>query len=157
MPKKIAVEELITFEVSVLAQLLARVVDASVNKALGLNSRQWRTMITLHRLGPATPSEIARFSHMDKSQISRAVFETEKLGLLSQEVDAADRRRTIVSLTPAGLKVVDRGLRGTQARQKSLEESLSSEDRATLHRILDTLTGQAREMLEQAREGGGNA
>ncbi|WP_144630841.1 MarR family winged helix-turn-helix transcriptional regulator [Bordetella genomosp. 13] len=151
MPERIPIEDLITFKTSVLAQLLARVVDASVGTDLGLSSRQWRTMITVHRLGPVTPSEIARFSHLDKSQISRAVFEAEKAGLLVQATDEADRRRTIVSLTPEGLAVLEKGLRGTRQRQKALEDSLAPEDRAALHRILDTLTAQARGMLARAR------
>jgi hypothetical protein len=36
-------EELITFRVSVLSQLLARMVDGSVSQELGLSSRQWRS------------------------------------------------------------------------------------------------------------------
>lgn len=151
MQKRISVEELITFKTSVLAQLLGRMVDASVSNDLGLSSRQWRTMITVHRLGPCTASDIARFSHLDKSQVSRAVFETEQLGLLTQSTDEADRRRSIVSLTSAGMKVMERGLRGTQHRQKALEGCLSPDDRVALHRILDTLTVQARQMLAQAK------
>lgn len=149
--KKITVEDLITFKISVLAQLLSRVVDASVSRDLGLTSRQWRTLISLYRLGPSTPSDVVRFSHLDKSQISRAVFEVEQLGLLTQAVDPADRRRSIVSLTPAGAAMVERGLHGTQSRQKTLENSLSAEDRVALHRILDTLTAQARAMLADVR------
>lgn len=152
MAKKITVENLITFKTSVLAQVLGRVVDASVHRDLGLSSRQWRTMISVYRLGPSTPSDVVRFSHLDKSQISRAVFENEKLGLMTQTVDAADRRRTIVALTPQGMATVERGLRGTQQRQKSLENALSAEDRDALHRILDTLTAQARQMLAEAKD-----
>jgi len=149
MAKKIAVEELITFKTSVLAQLLGRMVDASVTRDLGLSSRQWRTLVSLYRLGPSTASEIVRFSHLDKSQISRAVFDNEKIGLVTQTVDPADRRRAVIALTPAGAKLLEQGLKGTQYRQKTLEACLTPEDRAAFYRILDTLTGQALKMLDE--------
>ena len=40
-----APETLITFRVSVLSQLLARLVDTSVGQDLGLSSRQWRVLV----------------------------------------------------------------------------------------------------------------
>ncbi|MFD4838379.1 MarR family winged helix-turn-helix transcriptional regulator [Achromobacter sp. NPDC058515] len=150
MAKKITVEGLITFRTSVLAQMLARMVDVSVTEELGLSSRQWRTLVSLYRLGPSTASEIVRFSHLDKSQISRAVFENEAKGLLTQTVDPDDRRRAVIALTPEGSRTLEKGLRGTLHRQHALEGCLSAEDRAAFYRIMDTLTGQARKMLDEA-------
>lgn len=57
-----APEELITFRVSVLSQLLGRMVESSVGHELGLSSRQWRVLVMLNRLGRATSGQVAAAS-----------------------------------------------------------------------------------------------
>lgn len=142
-------ETLITFRVSVLSQLLARLVDASVGRDLGLSSRQWRVLVVLNRLGPSTSGGVARMASLDHSQVSRASYELVEKGLLVQEGDAVDRRRQVLSLTPAGLRVLRDGLGGSLERERRLRACLGEEDYAALGRALAALTAEARAMLEE--------
>lgn len=149
-----APETLITFRVSVLSQVLARLVDASVGQDLGLSSRQWRVLVVLNRLGPSTSGAVARMASLDHSQVSRASFELVEKGLVAQGDDEADRRRQVLSLTPAGIAVLRDGLGGSLERERRLRACLGDADYAALGRALAALTAEARAMLDERRNGG---
>lgn len=145
-------ETLITYRVSVLAQALARLVDAAVREDLGLSSRQWRVLVVLNRLGPTTSGEVARMAHYDHSQVSRVAFELAERGLLVQGSDASDRRKQILTLTAAGLDCLGRGLPGSLQREQRLRERLTAAEHATLCRTLEALEAQAGLLLQERRD-----
>jgi DNA-binding MarR family transcriptional regulator len=129
-------------------------VDTSVGQDLGLSSRQWRVLVVLNRLGPSTSGAVARMASLDHSQVSRASFELAAKGLVAMGDDAADRRRQVLSVTPAGLAVLRDGLGGSLERERRLRACLGEEDYAALGRALAALTAEARIMLEERRGGG---
>lgn len=142
-------ETLITFRVQVLAQLLSRLVDASVRDALGLTSRQWRVLVILARVGPATSGEVARLAHFDHSQVSRVAFELVGLGLVEQIADAVDRRKQVLSLTAAGTDALRDGLPASLGREARLRSSLSGDDYRIFCKALDTLGDEAKRMAAE--------
>ncbi len=143
-------EALVTFRVSVLSQLLARLVDASVRDALGLTSRQWRVLVILNRLGPSSSGDVARMCSFDHSQVSRVAFELAELGLVTQGADARDRRRQVLSLTDASLALLRDGVPASLQRQERLRARLGEEDYAVFCRAMDALTDEAQQMLGEA-------
>lgn len=145
-------EELITFRVSVLSQLLSRVVEGSVGQELGLSSRQWRVLVMLNRLGPTTSGQVAAATRLDHSQVSRASYELVDKGLIAMDNDQADRRRQRLSVTDAGIETLRCGIVGSQARQARLRASLDDADYAAFGRVLATLSAEAQAMLAEARE-----
>lgn len=144
-------QELITFRVSVLSQLLARVVESSVGQELGLSSRQWRVLVMLNRLGPATSGQVAVATRLDHSQVSRASYELVEKGLIAMDNDQADRRRQRLSVTEVGAGVLRHGIVGSQQRQARLRARLSDADYEALGRMLAALLDEAQQMLAQAR------
>lgn len=145
-------ERLITYRVSVLAQALSRLVDASVRDDLGLSSRQWRVLVVLNRLGSATTGDVARMAHYDHSQVSRVAYELAERGLIVQSSDASDRRKQILGLTAAGLDCLARGLPGSMRREQRLRARLSAADYATLCRTLEALEAEAGALLRERRD-----
>lgn len=144
-------EALITFRVSVLSQLLSRVVEGSVGGGLGLSSRQWRVLVMLNRLGPTTSGQVAAATHLDHSQVSRASYELVEKGLITMEHDPEDRRRQRLSVTPEGVAVLRRGIVGSAARQARLRARLGEADYEAFGRIVGALTEEAQAMIEEAR------
>jgi len=140
-------EALITFRVLVLSQLLSRLVDASVRETLGLTSRQWRVLVILSRLGPSTSGDVARLASFDHSQVSRVAFELAELGLVRQGSDSKDRRKQVLSLTPAAHEVLRRGLPDSLERERRLRARLGEERYLAFAQALDALTEEARAML----------
>jgi DNA-binding MarR family transcriptional regulator len=93
-----------------------------------------RAVLThLARTGPLTVGEAAL--HLDRAQsvVSEIVTQLERNGLLERERDPADRRRTLVWLTPAG--------HDRLARDREVL------DTARLARALDTMPAQSRASL----------
>ena len=150
-------EELITFRVSVLSQLMARMVDGSVSQDLGLSSRQWRVLVMLNRLGPSTSGQVAEATRLDHSQVSRASYELVEKGLIAMQSDQADRRRQRLSLTAAAVDVLRRGIVGSQARQARLRSCLSDEDYRVFGKVLALLSAEATSMIEETRRSDGSA
>ncbi len=144
-------QELITFRVSVLSQLLARVVEGSVSQELDLSSRQWRVLVMLNRLGPTTSGQVATATRLDHSQVSRASYELVDKGLIAMDSDQADRRRQRLSVTASGVEVLRRGIVGSQARQARLRSCLSEEDYQVFGKVLALLSAEATAMLEESR------
>lgn len=144
-------ESLITFRVSVLSQLLSRLVDNAVSEELDLSSRQWRVLVILNRIGAATSGEVARMAHLDHSQVSRVSFELAKLGMLALSNDATDRRKQVLSITPSGLDKLKQGIPGSLARQERLRARLTDDEYDTFCRALDILTDEAQQMHPRGR------
>ncbi len=146
-------EALITYRVSVLAQVLSRLVDASVQEVLGLTSRQWRVLVILNRLGTSPSGEVARMANFDNSQVSRVAFELAEKGLITQGSDPVDRRKQILSLTPAGIDHLRSGLPDSLEREARLRSRLSSAEYAAFIRALDVLEDEAEKLLGEIRSG----
>lgn len=144
-------ESLITFRVSALSQLLARVVEASVSRELGLSSRQWRVLVILNRLGEATSGEATRASRLDHSQVSRASYELAEKGLVAMRGDPQDKRRQLLSVTPQGVAVLRQGIVGSRHRQQRLRARLSESDYQRFGHMLEVLTDEAHALLREAK------
>ncbi|MFD6697930.1 MULTISPECIES: MarR family winged helix-turn-helix transcriptional regulator [unclassified Microbacterium] len=69
----------------------------------------------LFAYGPANPSALAEAVAMDRSSTSHLIGKMKRLDLVTSAPDPADRRGTIVALTPAGRSRVEEALdvRGT--------------------------------------------
>lgn len=142
-----APEALITFRVSVLSQLLGRLVDVSVKEALGLTSRQWRVLVSLNRLGPSSSGDVARMCSFDHSQVSRVAYELTELGLLTQNSAPDDRRKLVLSLSPTATALLRDGIPASMERQARLRARLGEKDYEAFSRALDALTDEAQRML----------
>ena len=144
-------EMLITYRVSVLAQALSKLIDASVRQDLGLTSRQWRVLVVLNRLGTSPSGEVARMANFDHSQVSRVAFELAEMELVEQSSDPADRRKQILALTPKAMEVLRDGIPVSLVREARLRGKLSSSDYDAFVRVLETLGHEAVDMLEEIR------
>lgn len=145
-------EELLTFQVSVLSQILSRVVEGSVSEDLELTSRQWRVLVILNRIGPTTSGQVASATHLDHSQVSRASYELVEKGLISMSSDQGDRRKQLLSVSAKGSDVLRRGIVGSQNRQARLLAAMSESDYKVFSKVLTTLTNEANCMLLEAKE-----
>ncbi|HEX4829673.1 MAG TPA: MarR family transcriptional regulator [Trebonia sp.] len=74
-----------------------------------LTSPQLTALSRLDRLGPMTTAGLARREQMTPQAMGATIASLEKLGLVARSADAADARRSILSLTPDGLAAVHSG------------------------------------------------
>jgi len=83
-----------------------------------------------------TQSSIAEVLGYDPSYLVGVLDELERSGLVERKRDTADRRRHVVSMTPAGAKELER-LRGIRAQlDEDLLSGLTATERKTLLGLL---------------------
>ncbi len=103
---------------------------AEVLGAEGLTYPQYATMLALwDAAGPLTVGEIGVRLHLDSGTLTPVLKRLENAGFVARQRDAADERRVLVRVTPAGEALRDRvadvpervwavtGLQASDARQ----------------------------------------
>lgn len=70
----------------------------------GLRSYHYRLLAALEEWGPRSQAELGRSTAVDRSDVVAVLGELEARGLIERGVDPSNRRRNIVSITPAGLE-----------------------------------------------------
>ena len=105
--------------------------DATLSQLSALSSIDHR--------GPLTLGELAAVERVAPPSMTRIVSHLEDRGLVSREVDAADRRVSRVSTTAEGQRLLERSRSKKTAYLAARIENLSDEDRALLQRALPVI------------------
>jgi DNA-binding MarR family transcriptional regulator len=95
---------------------------------------------------PLSPTDISERLMVTTASITSLVDTLERRKFVKRAPDPDDRRRVLVSITPAGRKVVDRFLPEIVALQTETVASVSEGDRKRLIALLDTIKKRAAEM-----------
>lgn len=109
-------------------------------RAAGLTSIEWRVLATLHDGEPLTISQLAHEVLSKQPTVTKLVQRMTEQGWLTLQDDPLDQRRTLVSVTAAGRKLV----RPLVARARDHEEkslrSLGASEKTALRKLLAKLT-----------------
>jgi DNA-binding MarR family transcriptional regulator len=70
----------------------------------GLRSYHYRLLAALDEWGPASQAALGRGTGIDRSDVTAALVELEERALVKRDVNEADRRRNIVSITADGVR-----------------------------------------------------
>jgi DNA-binding MarR family transcriptional regulator len=139
--------DLDTSPIEVVARLgrAARYVDqalADVFGRHGLGRADWDVLASLRRQGPPfalSPTELYRGLMRSSGAMSQRLASLERSGLVRRAMDPDDRRGVVVTLTPAGLELVDRIAAEHLANEERLLEPLTGEERRELAGLLRRL------------------
>ena len=102
----------------------------------GSRGYHYRLLAALQEFGPASQASLGRRTGMDRSDVAAAVTELAVRGLAGRAPDPADRRRNVISITPAGtahLRRLEELLADVQAE---LLAPLPAAERQQLTRLL---------------------
>src|SRR2546421_12799850 len=69
-----------------------------------LRGYHYRLLAALEEQGPASQAALGRGTGIDRSDVTAALVELEERGLGQRNGNPADRRRNVVSITPAGAR-----------------------------------------------------
>jgi DNA-binding MarR family transcriptional regulator len=143
---KLHLEKFLPYRLSVLSNTVSGAIAAAYFLHFGLSIPEWRVMAVLAANPGLSAAEVTARTAMDKVAVSRAVATLLGAGRLRRTTVPADRRRTHLQLTPAGVRVYAQVVPMALEYERRLVASLSNRDRATLDRILRVLLGRAVEL-----------
>ena len=109
-------------------------------RAAGLTSIEWRVLATLHDGRPLTVSQLAHEVLSKQPTVTKLVQRMAEQGWLGLEDDPGDQRRTLVSVTAGGRRLVKPLVDKARAHEARLLRSLGAEEKAALRTLLSKLT-----------------
>lgn len=138
--------------------------DLLLDRASGRGGRsltQLRTLAVIRRIENCSMKDLALFSGVDRTTLTRAVDQLVRDGLVERWSPAGDRRRVIVSLSPEGEALHSRLVEGALARNAQfaagLDETQIREAARILQRVLRNLMEdpfEAEKLLDYGRPAG---
>jgi DNA-binding MarR family transcriptional regulator len=124
---------------------LARELEARlepVYKAHGLEPGWHDVLATLRRTGPPyqlRPTEFADALMLTSSGTTKRLDRLEHAGLITRAPDPADRRGTLITLTPKGLELIDNVTEAHLDNERDLLAALSESEQRRLADLLRKL------------------
>ncbi|MEU1966318.1 MarR family transcriptional regulator [Micromonospora sediminicola] len=104
--------------------------------AMDARGYHFRLLATLDEFGAASQAALGRRSGIHVSDVVAALNELADRDYVTREPDPADRRRNVVTITPAGRRQLRRLETRLAVVQDELLAPLSPEERAQLSRLL---------------------
>ena len=105
-------------------------------RPVGLTALQYTALTVLERHGDISSAQLARNSFVTAQTMADMVVILEDRGLIERHRDAADKRRLLIALTPAGRAILDDRRPHVAAIEKLMTGALSTSDTALLRRFL---------------------
>jgi DNA-binding MarR family transcriptional regulator len=110
-------------------------------RAAGLSSIEWRVLATLHDGEPLTVSRLAREILSKQPTVTKLVQRMSEQGWVKLQADPDDQRRTLVSATAAGRRLVKPLVHRARAHETEMLRALAASEKAQLKRILGKIAG----------------
>ena len=135
-----------------LLQLAARYRDETLDAQLaelGLTSARWRVISTIGRVEGCTMGELAFFSTIDRTTLTRMADQLIRMGLVTRSTPPGDRRKVSLALTPKGEQLFQRGLAAIEEVNRVVFASISDDK---LRVTIDALQGVIASIVDEPRE-----
>jgi DNA-binding MarR family transcriptional regulator len=108
----------------------------------GMRRQHFTVLASLAEQGQASQAALGRRLWIDRSDLHAIVAELEREGLIARVRDPGDRRRNVVSITPAGTSTLKRLDALIDRAQRELVAPLSASERSELIRLLERLIAE---------------
>jgi DNA-binding MarR family transcriptional regulator len=104
--------------------------------ALGARGYDYRVLASLDELGPTSQADLGRGTGIHLSDMVGCLNDLEAAGYVERTPDPTDRRRNVVTITPAGRERMHRLAREVDLAQDDLLAPLEADERAQLTALL---------------------
>lgn len=112
-------------------------------RELGLRVPEWRVLACLYDQDGLMITQLAKYSLLEQSRMTRIVDQMEKRGLVVRKSDKGDGRRVRVHLTDAGQKLSSEVVEEAREHERTLLSALNQSDadriKPSLERLLNSL------------------
>jgi DNA-binding MarR family transcriptional regulator len=108
----------------------------------GVTALQYTALTVLERRDGLTAAELARNSFVTTQSMADLVSALERQQLIDRRRDPADKRRVLISLSPAGRTLLSTCADEVAALERRMVDDLDAADVASLRRILNSCREQ---------------
>jgi DNA-binding MarR family transcriptional regulator len=112
----------------------------------GMSMSQYSILMQLHHHQSCTVSDISERFDTTSAAASQIAEKLVQAGLLERAEDPEDRRTKLLTLSPRGKDLVERGIEERYRWVDDLAEHLSPEERQTIREGLELMTRAAEEL-----------
>lgn len=132
-------EHFLPYRLSVLSNTVSSALAGAYARRFGLTIPQWRVIAVLARSPGLSAAGVAERTAMDKVAVSRAVTGLVRAGRVRRALAAADRRRSVLSLTARGMLVYGHIIPLALAYERRLLAELSPAEQLQFDALLSRL------------------
>jgi len=132
------------YQISLLADQLARKNAAIAKSHNGLNLSQWRVLAAIAEAPGRTANEVVAVTPMDKGIVSRAVKNLLELQLIERKISNNDGRLGHLFLTEKGLSQYQSMAKQIRVLEKQLMAVLTDQEKAIFLTTLEKLNEKAK-------------
>jgi MarR family transcriptional regulator, lower aerobic nicotinate degradation pathway regulator len=114
----------------------------TVLKPGGISLSRHRALSVIDTLEPCTMSELADYSAVDRTTLTRTVDQLVESGLVERATPREDRRQVVLTMTDQGRRTCRRSLQAIYSVSRELLAGLSEEDQRVVARSLEAMLGR---------------
>ncbi|MBU6297170.1 MAG: winged helix-turn-helix transcriptional regulator [Alphaproteobacteria bacterium] len=144
--RPLLLDAFVPYRLSVLTNRVSGAIAAHYEDRFGLTIPEWRVMAALGETPGLSAREVAARTAMDKVQVSRAVASLTAARRVRRTPSEEDGRVAHLALTRAGRTIYDEIVPLALHLEETLLSVLNSDERRTLHRLMDKLAAQTRKL-----------
>ena len=127
-----SLEEFLPYRLSIVTNRISQAFARRYSDAFGLAIPEWRVMAVLGGFAPLSANQVCERTAMDKVKVSRAVARLAAAGHLRKAVNPADRRSTLLRLTPKGRRTYSKIVPLARDLEAALTSALGDGERDAL-------------------------
>ncbi len=138
----------ISYQVTIVANLMAFGSRVQNVERFGVNFREWRLLSAIGRMGPQTARQIVDIIHQDKATISRAVKDLSDRELIVKLPNKKHKRSPLIWFSEKGKALYDKILPVATSQAEDLTQVLTRDEKRQLCELLDKLKDHIEEIEE---------
>jgi DNA-binding MarR family transcriptional regulator len=120
-----------------ISRLRARIREEARESLQGHSISQVKILKRLSQEGPATAASLAAIEYVSQQAIAQSLATLKEEKLVTTAPDPTDRRKTLISVTPAGRDLVNSILACRDAwLVRAIETAIPPEERAELEKVI---------------------
>lgn len=133
------------------AMQLSRQLRAAMQRD-GLSQAMLSALGQLYRGGAMTPTELARLEGVKLQSLTRLLADLEAAGWMTRQVNQADARQSVLSISPQGKKRLGVAVKGGErSLARVIQTHLSEADQSLLLRACTLLESVAEAMRDEGQ------
>ena len=137
------VDDFIVIHVRAFARKVQRAILSEALAEEDLPVLEWQLLFSVARFGSCHLAHITGHTSIDPAHGSRAIAVLERKGLVERQEDQQNRRRKLISLTPAGREKFERIWPRARGVMEAVSEQLDPRDFQELKRLLARVNSAA--------------